>query len=195
MWPRPSLLLPSPVFEADALAAGFTAAGLDALYDLYLVSWGALLVRFTEWLPEASLALWRSGVRPGDGDGLRVVRCYGRGPAWLPDGMSERFLSAPLARSAKHDGVAYASDLRIMRSANLPPAAGVACRFPALRDRRVVRWHGRLIPEDLAARAEVAVLLVPEGARWAAEALAVAPGDAAAPRRTGPTGLQLELAC
>lgn len=152
------LLMPSWHFQQEALNAGFDSDGLSYLRQCFGVSWSALLVRFVDVFPDAGATIWRSGVRAGDGDKMRVVKAFGRQrQSWLAPGMSERFLSEPLPRRALLDGSAVCKGVRVLRSSESPKLLGLASRID---------------PERRQGKSAAAVLLLPPAAESSWKCLA-----------------------
>lgn len=84
------LLMPARAVQDVLVELGFNPAALRAMYDLFLVSYDALLFRIAELLPSSAILRWQRYARtPNEPVALRVKACYpgyhanGRRP-WLP---------------------------------------------------------------------------------------------------------------
>jgi hypothetical protein len=158
------LLMPAARFAQDLKAAGVTPEGLACIYDNYLVSWSTLAVRIAE-VSDASTSLWRTGTRPGERDVLRVTSSSG-GRGWLPDDLSERFLSQPVVRLALRDGLAACGRLRSAHATSDVFSPALAARI-SRRDapqRPLPQWGDTAIPDEHLADELVLLARLPIGA-------------------------------
>jgi hypothetical protein len=167
------LLMPARRFSADARTVGFSPEGLRWMYDSYLVSWPALLKRYTEVF-NANASVWEPAVRAGDGELMRIAATYGSpdGSLWLPREVSERMLTQPIVRLALRDDVAGCRRLSAPARHGDRVALGVASVLPyAPPSRRAFPvWRGNAVLDDPMGRAAVALLTLPPSAlrAWAA---------------------------
>ena len=158
------LLMPSADVRLQLHRFGFTPDGLDVLFERYDVSRQVVFIRIAELLAPASVTVWRSHVRHGDGPKRRVIGTFGewrQQPLWLPKGISDRRLSTDLLSRA----ILYRASSEAMLQVQLDDreiwGRALAAAMPA-GDRRVLRLPLRLRTRPAQERisgGEVALLL------------------------------------
>jgi hypothetical protein len=96
---------------------------------------------------------------------MRVTGSFGGDPraVWLPDGVSEAYVSEPVVRIALRDGVAAAAVVELRHNVTPVLARALAVALPAKRPDQIAlpRWEGSPIPDERSARDVVALVLWP----------------------------------
>ena len=145
------MLMPPEEFVFDLMATGFSSTGLQTLYDRYLVSWTTLLIRISEVLEGACVSTWALGVRPADPIDLpRVVGSWGDKRAYVPPGISERYLSRAVITTAESEGHAWTRELQLTFKRDPPTVGAIAARKPRPRgDQETLPLWGRVrVPDE-----------------------------------------------
>jgi hypothetical protein len=163
------LLMPGDAFDQAVLYAGVSPQGLRTMYDEFLVSWSALLVRLSERF-EANAALWSPRQRDADGELMRVVQSFGtpNGPLWLPPGLSERYLTEPIVRVALRDASAACRRLESAHAA-APAVLALGARIPTTSrpQEALPLWRGLTVPDEQPQRDLVMTLVLSSRSRTA----------------------------
>lgn len=186
------LLLPPDAMAGAMAAHGLHEHGLVALYDLFRVSWTALLIRIGELLDGCAVTLWRRWARPDrtERQALRVVSVKGTaGGPWLPEGLTARYLSGSLVDDA-YAGAHGRGELDVRLGGRSARWRAVAVGFRHLPPRHRLDERGQVRtlerPPPLA-EADVVVTLLPPAGR--ASALAERVWEASSPDAAAPLPL------
>lgn len=153
------LLIPATWLAADLAENGLTPSALVTAYDRYLVSWQALAFQIAE-VTGGTASLWRTGVRDGEPHVFRVSKSS-RGARWLPDELSERYLSEPVISLAVRDGVATCAHLRSSHAVTDAGSPAIAVSLTAAMRSGTPTWKGMAIPDEGIAGQQVLLLRLP----------------------------------
>lgn len=123
------LLVPSRDLLKQLDGGTWSPDGLARLSSRYLVSWPALARRISQAVPSSTVVLWERGARTRDTSStFRVRGCYGR--RFVPEGLSNRYLSQDLLAAAAAAAVAGCSNLTIGFSGTTFTSRALVTRLP-----------------------------------------------------------------
>lgn len=149
------LLMPSWLVRRSILDKGLTSAALRSMYDLFLVSYTALLRRISDVLPSSAVYFWKVFRRTEQEEtALRIVSSsvrYGA-PLWLPRGCTVRHTSPDIVSAVVTDHrFAFAERLSISRgsaSQTCLAIAGQPMLIPIVHGVQLPLFAGRRIPDE-----------------------------------------------
>lgn len=133
------LLMPANAIRANLGPYGLRVAGLQAMYDHFLVSYRALLMRISRLIPSASVSFWRKYSRSGSEiSTLRVIRSYPpyrlrARSTWLPKGTTTKHVLPDIVSRAVESRELIESDSLHMDIGSAGDTRGIAGVLPLMR--------------------------------------------------------------
>jgi hypothetical protein len=156
------LLAPRELVHETLRADGLTPAGLERVYDEFLVSWPAVFSSLARTYAPANVSIWRPGVRQGDGERMRVVRSFGsKDHYWVPPGIGESHLSRLMAYAAAMHDTAASADV-CLEYWPYSKVLALATRMPDRRRHRdqLPVWQGVTVRDEPGESDQIVVLLL-----------------------------------
>ena len=164
------ILMPREEFQTQYEAHSFSVLGLRLLYDRFLTSFAALLVRIADTSPDRTVAVWKRFARHGnEATRLRVAACYsGLHAAWLPKGLTSGHLSPDVVEIAEQriEEVRRMVDLHLSNALERFDTTVVPLK--AVREvtrEQLPMFNGHRIPDEPHLSSSLAMLLHGESRR------------------------------
>jgi hypothetical protein len=164
------LLMPRSEFQTLFAEYSFSPPGLRALYDRFLTSFGAMLVRIAATGVERAVVLWKRYARhEREVLTFRILACYSapRG-AWLPKGLTSSHFSPDVVTLAEQHHDKLETDVVVNFSRTTEQFLAAVVSLAAVERRspdQLPIFHGHRVADEPHLSSSIAMLLTGKSAR------------------------------
>jgi len=164
------ILMPRDEFRSQYDEHSFSAFGLRSLYDRFLTSFAAVLVRIADTATDRTVVVWKRFSRhDNEAIRLRVAACYaGLHGAWLPKGLTSGHFSPDVLDAAQQRVEEVRRHVDLQLSNVLERFETVVVPLKAVRQlsrEQLPMFNGHRIPDEPHLSSSLAMLLHGESHR------------------------------